>query len=80
MYYLVEHRGLRAPVVKTVNETSMAERLGERYGIAVHEIPVGFKYVGPKMIETGAMYGRRGVRRLRLRDAPARSATASSPT
>jgi phosphomannomutase len=57
MYYLVEHRGLRAPVVKTVNETSMAERLGERYGVAVHEVPVGFKYVGPKMIETGAMMG-----------------------
>jgi phosphomannomutase len=57
MYYLAEHRGLRQPVVKTVNETSMAERLGERYGIAVHEVPVGFKYVGPKMIETGAMMG-----------------------
>lgn len=57
MYYLAEHRGMRAPVVKSVNETSMAERLGARYGIEVHETPVGFKYVGPKMIETGAMYG-----------------------
>ncbi len=57
MYYLAEHRGLRAPVVKTVNETSMAERLGERYGVAVHEVSVGFKYVGPRMIETGAMMG-----------------------
>jgi phosphomannomutase len=25
--------------------------------VAVHETPVGFKYVGPKMIETGAMFG-----------------------
>ena len=57
MYYLAEHRGLKAPVVKTVNETSMAERLGERYGVPVYETPVGFKYVGPKMIETGAMMG-----------------------
>jgi phosphomannomutase len=57
MYYLAEHRGMRDPVVKSVNETSMAERLGARYGITVHETPVGFKYVGPKMIETGAMYG-----------------------
>ena len=57
MYYLVEHRGMHAPVVKSINETSMAERLGERYGIPVYETPVGFKYVGPKMIETGAMYG-----------------------
>ena len=57
MYYLVEHLGLRAPVVKTVNETSMAERLGERYSVPVYEVPVGFKYIGPKMIETGAMMG-----------------------
>jgi len=57
MYYLAEYRGLRAPVVKSVNTTSMAERLGERYGVPVHETPVGFKYVGPRMIETGAMMG-----------------------
>ncbi|MFN8624271.1 MAG: phosphoglucomutase/phosphomannomutase family protein, partial [Chloroflexota bacterium] len=57
MYYLLEHRGMRAPVVSTINETSMVERLGERYGVDVYETPVGFKYVGPKMIETGAMMG-----------------------
>ena len=27
------------------------------YGIATHETSVGFKYIGPKMIETGAMMG-----------------------
>ena len=57
MYYLAEHRGWRDPVVISVNNTSMARRLGEHYGIAVHETPVGFKYIGPKMIETGAMMG-----------------------
>ncbi len=57
MYYLLEHRGQHAPVVTTVNETSMAFRLGERYGVEVHETPVGFKFVGPRMIETGAMMG-----------------------
>jgi phosphomannomutase len=57
MYYLAEHRGMRDPVVVSVNNTSMAGRLGERYGIATHETPVGFKFIGPKMIETGAMLG-----------------------
>ena len=57
MYYLLEHRGMRQPVVSTINETSMVGRLGERYGVPVFETPVGFKYVGPKMIETGAMMG-----------------------
>jgi len=57
MYYLLEHRGMRQAVVKSVNTTSMAERLGERYGVPVYETPVGFKYVGPRMIETDAMMG-----------------------
>ena len=57
MWYLLEIRGLRKPVVKTVNMTSMADRLGEKYGVPVHEVPVGFKYIGPKMQETGAMMG-----------------------
>jgi phosphomannomutase len=57
MYHLAEHRGLRQPVVVSVNNTSMAARLGERYGIPIHETPVGFKFIGPKMIETGAMMG-----------------------
>ena len=57
MYYLAEHRLLRKPVVVSVNNTSMAGRLGERYGIETFETAVGFKYIGPKMIETGAMMG-----------------------
>ncbi len=57
MYYLAEHRGLRDPVAISVNNTSMATRLGAHYGIEVHETPVGFKYIGPKMIETGSMMG-----------------------
>jgi len=57
VYYLAEHRGLRQPVVVSVNNTSMAGRLGERYGLEVYETSVGFKYIGPRMIETGAMIG-----------------------
>ena len=57
MYYLAEHRGWRDPVVLSVNNTSMGERLGTHYGIDVHEVPVGFKFIGPRMIETGAMLG-----------------------
>ncbi|HEV7605654.1 MAG TPA: hypothetical protein VGO15_11840 [Candidatus Limnocylindrales bacterium] len=56
-YHLAEHRGLREPVVVSVNNTSMVARLGEHYGIATHETPVGFKFIGPRMIETGAMLG-----------------------
>ena len=57
MYYLAEYRGLRDPVVTSVNNTSMTGRLGKIYGIDVYETSVGFKFIGPKMIETGAMMG-----------------------
>jgi len=57
MYYLAEHRGLREPVVISVNNTSTAATLGRHYGIETHEVPVGFKFIGPRMIETGAMLG-----------------------
>jgi phosphomannomutase len=57
MYYLAEHRGLREPVVVSVNNTSTAATLGKHFGIEVHETPVGFKFIGPRMIETGAMMG-----------------------
>ena len=57
LYYLAEHRGLRQPVVVSVNNTSMAARIGKHYGIEVFESPVGYKFIGPMMIETGAMMG-----------------------
>jgi phosphomannomutase len=57
MYYLAEHRGLQQPVVVSVNNTSTAQTLGRHYGIETHEVPVGFKFIGPRMIETGAMMG-----------------------
>jgi phosphomannomutase len=56
-YYLLEVRGERGPIVKTLSTTSMLEKLGHMYGVPVHQTGVGFKYVGPKMLETGAMIG-----------------------
>ncbi|MBC7228034.1 MAG: phosphoglucomutase/phosphomannomutase family protein [Thermoflexales bacterium] len=56
-YYLLEVRGERGAIVKTLSTTSMLERLGEMYGVPVHQVGVGFKYVAPKMLETDAMIG-----------------------
>jgi phosphomannomutase len=55
--YLLEIRGQRGAIVKTLSTTSMLNKLGELYGVPVHETGVGFKYVAPKMIETDAMIG-----------------------
>ncbi|HXG36058.1 MAG TPA: phosphoglucomutase/phosphomannomutase family protein, partial [Dehalococcoidia bacterium] len=54
-YYLLEVRGLRGPIVKSVTTTDMVRRLGELYGVPVHETAVGFKYLGPKMMEVDAL-------------------------
>src|SRR5207247_9969695 len=57
MMYLVEKRGLKGDVVRSLTSTSMVDKLGERFGVKVHELKVGFKYIGPKMAETDAMLG-----------------------
>src|SRR5437773_10354180 len=54
-YYLLEVRGLRGPIVKSVTTTSMVTRLGELYNVPVYETGVGFKYLGPRMRETDAL-------------------------
>ena len=56
-YYLLEVRGDRGPLVRTVSSTVMANKLGAHYGVKVYETGVGFKYVAPKMLEVGAMMG-----------------------
>jgi phosphomannomutase len=56
-YYLLEVRGERGDIVKTLSTTKMLNRLGELYGVPVHETGVGFKYVAPKMTETNALIG-----------------------
>ena len=55
--YLLEIRGERGAIVKTLSTTTMLNKLGKLYDVPVYETGVGFKYVAPKMIETGAMIG-----------------------
>lgn len=55
--YLLEVRGQRGAIVKTLNTTSMLDALGKRFNVPVYETGVGFKYVAPKIIETDALIG-----------------------
>ena len=55
--YLLEIRGERGAIVKTLSTTTMLNKLGKLYDVPVYETGVGFKYVAPKMIETNAMIG-----------------------
>jgi alpha-D-glucose phosphate-specific phosphoglucomutase len=56
-YYLLEVRGWRGPIVKTISTTSMLDKLGKLYSVPVINTGVGFKFVAPAMIEHNAMIG-----------------------
>jgi phosphomannomutase len=56
-YYLLEVRGERGPIVKTLSTTNMLKMLGKMYDVPVVETGVGFKYVAPAMIEHDALIG-----------------------
>ncbi len=55
--YLLEVRGERGAIIKTITTTSMLYRLGELFNVPVHETAVGFKYVAPLMASEGALIG-----------------------
>lgn len=55
--YLVEKRGWRGPVVRTVSTTRMVDRLAERYGLPVYETPVGFNYIADYMLREPVLIG-----------------------
>jgi len=55
--YLLEVRGERGLIVRTLTSSTMLDRLGEIFGVAVRETPVGFKHVAPMMMAEDALIG-----------------------
>ena len=53
--YLLEAKGLRGPIVKGVTSSLMLNKLGREFGVEVHELPVGFKNIGPQMSQVDAL-------------------------
>ena len=56
-FYLLEVKGERGPIVKSLSTTVMLDKLGKLYDVPVHHTGVGFKYIAPKVLETNAMIG-----------------------
>ncbi|CAI8026392.1 Phosphoglucomutase/phosphomannomutase [Geodia barretti] len=56
-YYLLEYKGLRGPIVKGITSSIMLNKLADRYGVAVHDMKVGFKNIGPKFTEVDGVMG-----------------------
>lgn len=55
--YLVEQRGWKGKVIKTVSTTQMINRLCTRYGLEVVETPVGFNHIADYMLRGEALLG-----------------------
>ncbi len=53
--YMLEQKNERGAIVKGVTSSIALNKLGEAYGVDVHEMPVGFKNIGPKMTEVDAL-------------------------
>jgi phosphomannomutase len=50
LYHLLKNRGWRGRVMRSLNVTSMLDRLCDHYGCEVVETSIGFKSIGPEMI------------------------------
>ena len=55
--YLVEKKGWKGSVVRTVSTTRMIDRLAARYGLTVHETPVGFNHIADYMLKEDVLIG-----------------------
>jgi len=56
-YYLVKYKHWRGAAVRNIATTHMLDKIAESVGETCYEVPVGFKYISAKMMETNAILG-----------------------
>ncbi len=55
--HLVEVRGLKGKVIRTVSTTRMVDRLAAEYGLQIEETPVGFNHIADHMLAGDVLIG-----------------------
>lgn len=53
MLHVLENKGKRGTVVKTVSTTYLADRIAKAFGVEIVETPVGFKNINKVILERG---------------------------
>ena len=53
--YLLEMKGWRGSLIKGVTASRALNKMGNIFGVEVHEVQVGFKHMGPRMDELNAL-------------------------
>ncbi len=57
LHYLLEKRGLRGRVVRTVSTTRMLDRIAQQYDLPLIETPVGFNHIADHILDNGVVMG-----------------------
>jgi phosphomannomutase len=57
MEHLAERKGFTGEIVKTVSGSDLIPRLAAFYGRSVYETPIGYKYIGDRMLNAEVMIG-----------------------
>jgi len=57
LLYLIEEKGKKGGVAKTVSLGFQPERIAEEFGLPLQETPVGFKYICEKMLKGQVFFG-----------------------
>jgi alpha-D-glucose phosphate-specific phosphoglucomutase len=55
--HLVENKGMSGDVVKTISTTFMIDNMVEKYGLKLHETPVGFNHIADLMMSHDVLIG-----------------------
>lgn len=55
--YLVEQKGMTGEVVKSFSVTQMVDKMCAKYGLIMHETPIGFKHICRMMTEHDVLIG-----------------------
>ncbi|MBW4679293.1 MAG: phosphoglucomutase/phosphomannomutase family protein [Microcoleus vaginatus WJT46-NPBG5] len=55
--HLAKRRGWTGEVVKTVSGSDLIPRLAALYNLPVYETPIGYKYIGDRMLEVPVLVG-----------------------
>lgn len=56
-YYLLKYKGWHGAAVRNLATTHLLDAIAAEFGETCYEVPVGFKHVSGKMLETGAVIG-----------------------
>ena len=56
-YYLLKYKGWHGAAVRNLATTHLLDAIAAQFGEKCYEVPVGFKHISGKMLETGAVIG-----------------------